>query len=126
MTGDSVWTEGMVTGKNILAGYSGATPLALCAAGDGGNLPSFMEMFIGTIPGSVGETSTAAILLGAVFLLITGVGSWKIILGVFGGGLAMGLLFNAISANVYMEVPFYYHFVMGGFAFGAILWLLIL
>ncbi|MDY0097592.1 MAG: NADH:ubiquinone reductase (Na(+)-transporting) subunit B [Bacteroidales bacterium] len=120
MTGDSVWTEGMVTGKNIIDGYSGATPLALCAAGDGGNLPSFMEMFIGTIPGSVGETSTAAILLGAVFLLITGVGSWKIILGVFGGGLAMGLLFNAISANVYMEVPFYYHFVMGGFAFGAI------
>jgi len=62
MTGDSVWTEGMVTGKNIIDGYSGATPLALCAAGDGGNLPSFMEMFIGTIPGSVGETSTAAIL----------------------------------------------------------------
>lgn len=120
MTGDSVWTEGMVTGKNIIDGYSGATPLALCAAGDGGNLPSFMEMFIGTIPGSVGETSTAAILLGAVFLLITGVGSWKIILGVFGGGLAIGLLFNAISANTYMEVPFYYHFVMGGFAFGAI------
>lgn len=120
MTGDNVWTEGMVTGKNIIDGYSGATPLAICAAGDMGNLPSFMEMFIGTIPGSVGETSTIAILLGAVILLITGVGSWKIMLGVIGGGVAMGLLFNVISGNPYMDVPFYYHFVMGGFAFGAV------
>lgn len=120
MTGDNVWTEGMVTGKNIIDGYSGATPLAICAAGDMGNLPSFMEMFIGTIPGSVGETSTIAILLGAVILLITGVGSWKIMLGVIGGGAAMGLLFNVISGNPYMDVPFYYHFVMGGFAFGAV------
>ncbi len=120
MTGDNVWTEGMVTGKNIIDGYSGATPLAICAAGDMGNLPSFMEMFIGTIPGSVGETSTIAILLGAVILLITGVGSWKIMLGVMGGGAAMGLLFNVISGNPYMDVPFYYHFVMGGFAFGAV------
>ena len=120
MSGDNVWTEGMVTGKNIIDGYSGATPLAICAAGDMGNLPSFMEMFIGTIPGSVGETSTIAILLGAVILLITGVGSWKIMLGVVGGGSTMGLLFNVISANTYMDVPFYYHFVMGGFAFGAV------
>lgn len=120
MSGDNVWTEGMVTGKNIIDGYSGATPLAICAAGDMGNLPSFMEMFIGTIPGSVGETSTIAILLGAVILLITGVGSWKIMLGVVGGGATMGLLFNVISANTYMDVPFYYHFVMGGFAFGAV------
>ncbi len=120
MSGDNVWTEGMVTCKNIIDGYSGATPLAICAAGDMGNLPSFMEMFIGTIPGSVGETSTIAILLGAVILLITGVGSWKIMLGVVGGGATMGLLFNVISANAYMDVPFYYHFVMGGFAFGAV------
>jgi len=120
MSGDNVWTEGMVTCKNIIDGYSGATPLAICAAGDMGNLPSFMEMFIGTIPGSVGETSTIAILLGAVILLITGVGSWKIMLGVVGGGATMGLLFNVISANTYMDVPFYYHFVMGGFAFGAV------
>lgn len=120
MSGDNVWTEGMVTSKNIIDGYSGATPLAICAAGDMGNLPSFMEMFIGTIPGSVGETSTIAILLGAVILLITGVGSWKIMLGVVGGGATMGLLFNVISANAYMDVPFYYHFVMGGFVFGAV------
>jgi Na+-transporting NADH:ubiquinone oxidoreductase subunit B len=79
-----------------------------------------MQMFIGTIPGSIGETSTIAILIGAAILIITGVGSWKIMAGVFAGGLGMGLLLNAVSANSYMELPFYYHFVMGGFAFGAV------
>jgi Na+-transporting NADH:ubiquinone oxidoreductase subunit B len=79
-----------------------------------------MEMFIGTIPGSVGETSTLAILIGAMILIITGIGSWKIIVSVFAGGLGMGLLLNAFEANAYMEIPAYYHFVMGGFAFGAV------
>jgi Na+-transporting NADH:ubiquinone oxidoreductase subunit B len=120
MTGDNVWTEGLTAGKNVIDGYSGATPLSLCAAGDTANLPSFLNMFIGTIPGSVGETSTIAILIGALILIATGIGSWKIMVSVFGGGLAMGLLMNAISANTYMELPFYYHFVMGGFAFGAV------
>jgi Na+-transporting NADH:ubiquinone oxidoreductase subunit B len=120
MTGDTVWTEGLTAGKNIVDGFSGATPLSLCAAGDISSLPTFMQMFIGTIPGSVGETSTLAILIGAAILIITGVGSWKIMAGVFAGGLGMGLLLNAVSANSYMELPFYYHFVMGGFAFGAV------
>jgi Na+-transporting NADH:ubiquinone oxidoreductase subunit B len=120
MTGDTVWTEGLTAGKNIIDGYSGATPLSLCAAGDIGSLPSFFQMFIGTIPGSIGETSTLAILIGAAILIITGVGSWKIMAGVFAGGLAMALLLNAVSANAYMELPFYYHFVMGSFAFGAV------
>jgi Na+-transporting NADH:ubiquinone oxidoreductase subunit B len=79
-----------------------------------------MKMFIGTIPGSVGETSTVAILIGALILIATGIGSWKIMVSVFTGGLLTGLLFNLISANPYMELPFYYHFVMGGFAFGAV------
>ena len=120
MTGDKVWTEGLTKGKDVVDGFSGATPMALCAAGDTSGLPSFMEMFIGTIPGSVGETSTIAILLGAIILIITGIGSWKIIFSVFAGGAAMGLLLNAFSVNSYMELPFYYHFVMGGFAFGAV------
>ncbi|MCJ7820305.1 MAG: NADH:ubiquinone reductase (Na(+)-transporting) subunit B [Bacteroidales bacterium] len=120
MTGDKVWTEGLAKGQNIVDGFSGATPLSLCAAGDTTGLPSFMEMFIGTIPGSVGETSTLAILLGAAILIMTGVGSWKIIVSVFAGGFIMGLLLNAFSANTFMELPFYYHFVMGGFAFGAV------
>jgi Na+-transporting NADH:ubiquinone oxidoreductase subunit B len=120
MTGDKVWTDGLTAGKNVIDGFSGATPLALCAQGEVDSLPSFMEMFIGTIPGSVGETSTLAILIGAFILLATGIGSWKIMTGVFAGGLVMGLLLNAFSANEYMELPFYYHFVMGGFAFGAV------
>jgi len=120
MTGDKVWTEGLTAGKNIIDGFSGATPLSICAAGEVSKLPSFMQMFIGTIPGSIGETSTIAILIGALILIVTGVGSWKIIVSVFAGALGMGLLFNAISANTYMELPFYYHFVMGGFAFGAV------
>jgi len=120
MTGDKVWTEGLTAGKNIIDGFSGATPLSICAGGEITKLPSFMQMFIGTIPGSVGETSTIAILIGALILILTGIGSWKIIVSVFAGGLAMGLLFNAFSANTYMELPFYYHFVMGGFTFGAV------
>jgi Na+-transporting NADH:ubiquinone oxidoreductase subunit B len=120
MTGDNVWTEGLTKGQNIIDGYSGATPLAMCTQGNIPNLPSFMDMFIGTTPGSVGETSTVAILIGAVILILTGIGSWKIMLSVFAGGLTTGLLLNAISANSYMELPFYYHFVMGGFAFGAV------
>lgn len=120
MTGDKVWIEGLTKGQNIVDGFSGATPLALCAAGDTTHIPSFMNMFIGTIPGSIGETSTLAILIGALILIITGIGSWKIILSVFAGGLFMGLFLNAVAVNPYMELPFYYHFVMGGFAFGAV------
>ena len=120
MTGDNVWTEGLTKGQNIIDGYSGATPLSMCAQGNMSGLPSFMDMFIGTIPGSVGETSAIAILIGALILILTGIGSWKIIVSVFAGGLTMGLLLNAVSVNTYMELPFYYHFVMGGFAFGAV------
>jgi Na+-transporting NADH:ubiquinone oxidoreductase subunit B len=120
MTGDKVWTEGLTAGQNIIDGYSGATPLSFCAAGEVTKLPSFMQMFIGTIPGSVGETSTIAILIGAIILIVTGIGSWKIMVSVFAGAAFMGLLLNAFSANPYMELPFYYHYVMGGFAFGAV------
>ena len=90
MTGDKVWTEGLTKGQNVIDGFSGATPLALCAAGETTKLPSFMDMFIGTIPGSFGETSTLAILIGAVILIVTGIGSWKIIVSVFAGGLGNG------------------------------------
>jgi Na+-transporting NADH:ubiquinone oxidoreductase subunit B len=120
MTGEKVWVEGISKGQNIIDGFSGATPLALCAAGETTKIPSFMQMFIGTIPGSIGETSTLAILIGALILIITGIGSWKIIVSVFAGGLGMGLLLNLLAVNPYMEVPAYYHFVMGGFAFGAV------
>ncbi len=120
MTGDKVWTKGLVSGANVIDGYSGATPLGLCAQDQIADMPSFMEMFIGTIPGSVGETSVPAILIGALILIITGTGSWKIMLSMFGGGLTMALILNAFGSNEFMQLPFYYHFVMGGFAFGAV------
>ena len=120
MSGDRVWIEGLVKGENVIDGFSGATPLALLAQGESAGVPSFMEMFIGTIPGSVGETSAIAILLGAVILIATGIGSWKIMVSVFAGGLAMGLLLNLFAVNSFMELPAYYHLVLGGFAFGAV------
>lgn len=120
MSGDTIWTEGLTQGANIVDGYSGATPLSLCASGESAKLPSFFDMFIGTIPGSIGETSTLAILIGAVILVMTGVGSWKIMVSVFAGGIGMSLLLNVLSVNEYMELPFYYHLVMGSFAFGAV------
>ncbi|HLN21388.1 MAG TPA: NADH:ubiquinone reductase (Na(+)-transporting) subunit B [Bacteroidales bacterium] len=122
MTGDLVWTEGLVkAGPAMVDGYSGATPLGLLALGGSvDKLPSFMDMLVGTIPGSVGETSKIAILIGALIIIITGVGSWKIMVSMFIGGAAMGYIFNLIGANPYMQVPFYYHFVMGSFAFGAV------
>ena len=118
MSGDKVWIAEQVDGT------TGATPLGhlLTATeqADLNALPSVMESFIGTIPGSVGETSTLAILLGGVILLLTGIASWRVMLSVFAGGYAMGLLFNAIDANVYMSIPAHMHLVIGGFAFGAV------
>ncbi len=114
MSGDKVWIS------NMLDGYSGATPLGDALVGNFGNLPSAMDMFYGIIPGSVGETSTLAILLGGLILIATGIGSWRIMLSVFLGGFVMGYIFNLFAVNEYMELPFYYHFIMGGFAFGAI------
>jgi Na+-transporting NADH:ubiquinone oxidoreductase subunit B len=83
-------------------------------------VPSVWDSFIGTIPGSIGETSTAMILLGAAFLLFTGVANWRVMLSVFMGGAFMGFIFNLIGANPYMNMPFYEHLVVGGFAFGAV------
>lgn len=124
MSGDSVWVHGMgAQNVQMVDGFSGATPL-LVASSEGfsgaAELPSMFDMFMGYIPGSMGETSTLWILVGAVILLLTGVASFRIMFSVFAGGALMGLIFNAIGANAYMELPFYYHFVMGGFAFGAV------
>lgn len=120
MSGDSVWVSGAARGEQFADGFSGATPLANAQAGL--DIPSFQEMFIGTIPGSVGETSTAAILIGALLLIYTGIGSWKIIVSVFAGGVLTGLLLNAVAPGPesYLAMPAYNHLVMGGFAFGAV------
>lgn len=121
MSGDTVWIAEMTkNGSQVVDGFSGATPLAEAAAGNISGLPCVCDMFVGTIPGSIGETSTLAILIGAVILLISGIANWRVMFSVFAGGLAMGLLMNATAVNAYMEMPAYYHLIMGGFAFGAV------
>lgn len=120
MSGDKVWIAGLTKGQGVVDGFSGATPLANAAAYQMDKMPSAYDMFMGFIPGSVGETSTLAILIGAAILIITGIGSWKIMVSVFGGGLAAGLLFNAFAVNPYMQIPAWQHLIMGGFAFGAV------
>ena len=116
MSGEKVWIAEKADA------FSGATPLGeLMTATDKVNLPSVSDAFFGFIPGSVGETSTFAILIGAIILLYTGIASWRVMFSVFAGGFAMGWLFNVVGANVYMnDVPAFYHLILGGFAFGAV------
>ena len=116
MSGDNVWIANDLWGTDAI---TSATPLAELAAGTHPSA-SALDMLIGTIPGSTCETSVIAILLGAILLLFTGIASWRIMLSVVLGGGLMGLLFNAIGANEYMQLPFYYHYLMGGFMFGAV------
>ena len=105
MTGDNVWIAEKADA------YSGATPLGtIFNGGTVNDLPSLMDMFIGTIPGSVGETSKIAILVGGIFLIITGIASLRIIISTFIGAIAMSLLIS--------DIPFYYHLLMGGCMFG--------
>ncbi len=136
MSGDQVWVRTADTfglgGGNVVDGFSGATPLGQLAVSDAsrfgdfsflgitGNPLSLWDMFIGLIPGSVGEVSTLAILLGAILLIITGVGSWKTMTSVFLGGLFTVALLNLLAQNAAMEMPPVYHFLLGGFAFGAV------
>ncbi|HPJ79278.1 MAG TPA: NADH:ubiquinone reductase (Na(+)-transporting) subunit B [Prolixibacteraceae bacterium] len=117
MSGDKVWIA-LGEGDKVVDGFSGATILGEAAAGN--TQINVMDAFLGFIPGSIGETSTLAILLGALFLIITGVGSWKIMASTFLGGAAMGILLNLFAVNPYMEMPFWHHFIIGGFAFGAV------
>ena len=131
ISGD-VWSY--LGSDQAVAGFSGATPLAIGAAAVEGNqsmlsmmadtwsegLYSFNNLFMGIIPGSIGETSTLMCLIGAAILILTGVGSWKIISSVFAGAFIMGTFCNLIGANEYMLLPAHYHLVIGGLAFGAV------
>ncbi|OFY38464.1 MAG: NADH:ubiquinone reductase (Na(+)-transporting) subunit B [Bacteroidetes bacterium GWF2_40_14] len=120
ISGDTVWIAGLTKGEGIIDGFSGATALANAKAGTA--IPSFSDMFFGFEPGSVGETSTLAILIGAALLLYTGIASWKIMFSTFAGGFLVALLLNALSPgpDSYMSMPAWNHMVMGGFAFGAV------
>ncbi len=120
MSGDLVWVAGMTEGTGVVDGYSGATPLGNAIVGKVEALPSLSDAFFGFIPGSIGETSTFAILLGAILLLATGVASWKVMISVFVGGFVTALGFNAIGATPLMQIPALQHLCLGGFAFGAV------
>lgn len=119
ISGDLVWIASQQPD-----GYSGATALSQISANGLDSLRtslSWWDAFIGNMPGSIGETSTFAILLGGLFILFAGVASWRIVAGVFLGAAATAILFNLIGSdtNPMFAVPFWWHFVLGGFAFGA-------
>ncbi len=135
ISGETVWTAGLGKGEGIIDGFSGATPLtslgeAVTSSADivWNNAASIraavssapMDWFLGTIPGSIGETSVVAILIGAAILLFTGVASWRTMFSVFAGGLLMGGIFNLVGGNAYLDMPAYYHLLLGGFACGAV------
>ncbi|WP_299581350.1 NADH:ubiquinone reductase (Na(+)-transporting) subunit B [uncultured Sunxiuqinia sp.] len=117
MSGDSVWISASGIGQ-MADGFTGATPMAEAALGNT-DLNAW-NAFIGLIPGSIGETSTLAILIGAAILILTGIGNWKIMLSTVLGGVFMGVLLNIFAVNAYMAMPFWEHLIIGGFAFGAV------
>ena len=124
--------------KPVVEGYTGATPLAIAQEANlaeepvpveqvfeaswFGKLEMFepWDLFWGDIPGSIGETSVAMCLLGALILIVTGVGSWKIMLSMVAGAYAMGLLNNVLAVNPFMAMPAYYHLLIGSVVFGAV------
>ncbi|MBO6753618.1 MULTISPECIES: NADH:ubiquinone reductase (Na(+)-transporting) subunit B [Spongiibacter] len=116
LSGDAVWTA--------VDGYTGATALSVAASEGMAALQqnlTWFDAFTGNMHGSMGEVSTIAILIGGAVLLWTGIASWRIVLGVFSGMVALSLLFNSVGGeNPMMAMPWYWHFVLGGFAFGMI------
>jgi Na+-transporting NADH:ubiquinone oxidoreductase subunit B len=121
ISGDKVW----IAARTGADAYSGATWLATAAEGGRAAVAagvSWWDAFVGLIPGSLGETSALACAAGAVILLITGVGSWRIMGGVVVGTVVASGLLNAIgsSTNPFFDLPFWWHFVLGGWAFGMV------
>jgi Na+-transporting NADH:ubiquinone oxidoreductase subunit B len=115
MSGNKVWVS---EASNVDA-ISGETILGSLAAGNDVSY-SMMEMFNGSIPGSIAETSALWVAVGALILILTGVGSWRIMIGGIIGGALMGFLFNLWGANALMSFPWMNHLVVGGFAFGIV------
>jgi Na+-transporting NADH:ubiquinone oxidoreductase subunit B len=121
ISGDSVW----IAAGTSADGVSGATWLSEAAAGGQAAVTAgvtWMDAFLGLVPGSMGETSMLACLIGAAILIISGVGSWRIMVGVTIGTILMALSLNAIGSqtNPFFDVPFLWHFVLGGWAFGTV------
>lgn len=107
-------------GAPVVDGFTGATPLALAYQGGWESVTAVYnatDMWWGNIPGSIGETNKPFIVLGALFLIVTGIASWRIMISAVLGMITMGLIFNAWGATPFMEVPWYYHFYIGSFLF---------
>ena len=116
MSGNQVW----VSEASNVDGVSGETILGMLAAGNS-NLPyESSQMFMGSVPGSIAETSTLMVLIGAAILIYTGVGSWRIMLGSIVGAALTGILFNLWGANELMSFEWFNHLLVGGFAFGIV------
>jgi Na+-transporting NADH:ubiquinone oxidoreductase subunit B len=112
MSGDAVWVA--------VDGWTQATPLGNAALGQPYGV-DWMSAFLGVMPGSVGETSTLAILIAGVLLCLSRIASWRVMAGVFLGMVLTSSLFNILpSSNPMFDMPFYWHLVLGGFAFGAV------
>jgi Na+-transporting NADH:ubiquinone oxidoreductase subunit B len=126
MSGDAVWVSSdkfLGFGNQLADGFTQATPLGFAAQNILDKCPySLSDMFFGFIPGSIGETSVIAIAIGAVFLLLTGIASWKTMSSVFVGGIIMAFIFNILGMkdNAVANMPFYMHICAGGFCFGAV------
>jgi len=124
LSGDKVWVSGITDNGIVPNGYSGATPLGLAAENGVIGIEeryTWSQSFFGGIPGSVGETSLIAIALGAMILLMTRIASYRIILGTLLGMFVMSSIFNQIdSDNPMFSIPFYWHLVIGSFAFGLV------
>ena len=146
MSGDKVWTA--LDGETAVDGFSGATPMGdaalsidlnskLAQAVESGDtrvaeqlqsqltatmdrVPEFYDLFMGWIPGSVGETSALMCLIGAAILLFTGIASWRVMLSTLVGGITMAAIFNWAGANPFMQIPIESQLAMGGFMFGMV------
>lgn len=132
ISGDKVWTA--VTSANQIDGFSGATALGHVAGVTAPSAPdawsqaltsmdiTWLDAFLGKIPGSMGETSALACIVGALVLIITGIGSWRVMLGVVLGSFCITGLLNGVGSetNALMNVPFHWQIVLGGWAFGLV------
>ena len=121
ISGDKPWIAANFAGVD---GFSGATPLARAAVDGASALPDsdWMTAFMGTVPGSMGETSVLACLIGAAILIITGVGSWRTMVRVTAGTFLIATVLNSVGSdtNPMFSVPFHWHVVLGGWAFGTV------
>lgn len=124
LSGDKVWVNTSTqAGQQVVDGFSGATSLGYAAQGNIAQVTSIWDSFLGFEAGSIGETSALACLIGAAILIITGIGSWRIMLSVFLGGVFMAGIFNLVGpglGNAYMTLPILQQLMLGSFMFGLV------